>query len=126
MRIFVVEDSPIIRQRIAKILANLTDLEIVGEADGVRDALSLILRLNPDVVLLDLELSDGLGYDVLRNLQQADSHVWVVVLTNFVDPIYREKAFQAGANYFLDKSTEFDKLVPIFQNLIHHSPKPGS
>ncbi len=121
MRVFMVEDSPIIRQRIEKILAELKEIEIVGETGDAHNATDSILRLKPDAVLLDLELTDGTGYDVLQNLKRAKLHVLVLVLTNFAFPVYREAAFKAGADYFLDKSTEFDKLVPIFQKHVHHT-----
>jgi DNA-binding NarL/FixJ family response regulator len=57
----------------------------------------------------------GSGIDVLENIKQNDSTLVVIVLTNYPNPVFRQKCLQAGADFFLDKSTEFDQIPELFE-----------
>jgi YesN/AraC family two-component response regulator len=96
-------------------LEELAGIEVVGQAENVAEAISAIRILQPDAVILDIRMPGGIGIDVLENIKQDDSAVLVIVLTNYPYPVYRQKCLQAGADFFLDKSIEFDQIPELFE-----------
>ena len=116
-RVFVVEDSELIRERLLAMLASLPGVEIVGHADSAAGAIAGILTAQPDAVVLDIKLKTGNGIEVLKTIKPRMAEVAVIVLTNYASEEYREKCLQAGAGYFLDKTNEFEQLRPIIEQL---------
>ena len=114
IKVFVADDSLIIREHLVTMLEELIDVEIVGQAGTVAEAINAIEKLQPDVVILDIRLPDGSGIDVLQTIKQDEPAPVVIVLTNYTYPAYRQKCLRAGADFFLDKSTEFDQIPGLF------------
>jgi len=110
LRVFVVEDSPMARERIAALLGAVDGLELVGYAAGADDAIARIVAERPDAVVLDIHLASGTGFDVLRALHARVPEVEVYMMTNFATPPYREHAARLGACDLFDKSLEFECL----------------
>lgn len=121
LKIVIADDSVVVRERLAMILNELAGVEIVGQAEDVTDAISMIQNLQPDAVILDIRMPDGSGMDVLRNIKQEGVRPMVIILTNYPYPGYRQRCLQAGADFFLDKSTEFDQIPVLIERF-----KPGS
>jgi DNA-binding NarL/FixJ family response regulator len=117
MKVFLVDDSLVIRQRLAKMLSSLNGVKVIGESREARDATDSILRLRPDVVILDLQLLTGTGFDVLEGIKKREPAPVVIMLTNFPYPQYRTWCLKAGADYFFDKSTEFKNIPLVFREL---------
>ena len=115
INVFIADDSLIVREHLVTMLEELAGIEIVGQAENVAEAISAIRILKPDAVILDIRMPGGSGIDVLQNIKQDDSAVLVIVLTNYPYPVYRQKCLQAGADFFLDKSTEFDQIPELFE-----------
>jgi DNA-binding NarL/FixJ family response regulator len=110
VKVFLVEDSPMLRERLTAILGAIPGARTVGHAARASDAIAGIEREQPDVVVLDIQLEQGNGFDVLQALQSSAPRVQTFVLTNFANDAYRRKAERLGARGFFDKSTEFDRL----------------
>jgi DNA-binding NarL/FixJ family response regulator len=115
MRIFVVEDAPAVRTRLIAMLGTVPGVEVVGEAGSVRTAIDGVLATAADAVLLDLQLIDGTGLDVLAAVKRQRPDIHVIVLSNFVTPQYRRASLAAGADVFLDKSQEFGRVPGILR-----------
>ena len=115
--LFIVDDSPAIRERLGELLAGLPGVEVVGHAASAAAAVAAIVDLRPDTVLLDLELHGSNGLQVLRAVRPQMPHVAFIVLTNHVEPQYRRACSQAGAAYFLDKGREFDRVAEVVASL---------
>ena len=115
INVFIVDDSLIVREHLVTMLDELAGIEIVGQAENVAEAISAIWKLQPDVVILDILMPGGSGIKVLQNIKQAGAGPMVIILTNYPYPVFRQKCLQAGANYFLDKSTEFDQIPELFE-----------
>jgi DNA-binding NarL/FixJ family response regulator len=115
IKAFIADDSLVVRERLVTMLDELAGIEIVGQAETVAEAISAIGKLQPDVVILDIHLPDGSGIDVLQTIKQDEPAPVVIVLTNYPYPAYRQKCLQAGADFFLDKSTEFDQIPELFE-----------
>jgi two-component system response regulator DevR len=109
MKVFLVEDSPLIRDRIKAMLTSIDGVQVVGEAEAPAQALVGIEASEPDAVILDLQLTGGSGLFVLREMKTFAPDIAVIVLTNYVFPQFRSQCLEAGAKDFFDKSTEFDK-----------------
>lgn len=118
MKIFVADDSLMLREQITGRLAELDGVEIVGQATGASPAIERIGELKPDVVVLDIQLEGGSGIDVLTEIKRAESAPIVIIVTNSASPPYWKKCREAGADFFLDKSTEFSNLKEIIRGLL--------
>jgi DNA-binding NarL/FixJ family response regulator len=110
LRIYLVEDSPAVLQRLEAMVGTIEGARSVGHASRAADAIEGILAEHPDVVVLDLKLAEGSGFDVLRALHRAAPDVDVYMLTNFASEPYRRLAERLGARDFFDKTTEFERV----------------
>ena len=115
VKVFVVEDSPAVRKRLVALLGTTAGVEVAGEADSVRTAADGVLATAADVILLDLQLLDGNGLDVLARVKPIRPDLRVIVLSNLATPQYRAASLAAGADVFLDKSHEFGRVPEILR-----------
>ena len=122
MRVFIADDSRVVVERLADLLKEVPGVQLVGRANDVPEAIHSIVKTNPDAVILDLQMPGGNGLDVLRSIRRSHPSVWVVICTNYPYPQYREECIAAGANYFLDKSAEFEKIPEILRDLTKKAP----
>ena len=113
MQVFLVEDSPVIRERIETLLAEIPGTTIAGRAAGASDAIRDILATRPDLVLLDVQLAEGSGFDVLRALHAQAPGLPVVMLTNYSADPYRQIAERFGVRAFFDKTKEFERVREV-------------
>lgn len=115
--IYIVDDSASIRSRLTEILGRIADVRVVGEASAAPQAVIDILALRPDSVFLDLNLGGTSGMQVLRAVVGEAPEIAFVVLTNHAEPQYRRACELAGASYFLDKSTEFERVPEVIAEI---------
>lgn len=118
MKVVILDDSVMVRTRLKDLLADLPDVEVVGEAGDGCTAVSLIQSVNPDVVILDLKMPRGSGFDVLRRIKRDGGRPAVIVLTNYgsLTP-YRTACAEAGVDCFLNKTTEIFKVADVLEAL---------
>jgi DNA-binding NarL/FixJ family response regulator len=110
LRIFLVEDSPLIRERLETLLGSIAGARTIGHAEGAQQATAAILAAHPDAVVLDLQLAQGNGFDVLRAVHAAAPEIDVYILTNHASEPYRRLAAKLGARELFDKTTEFERV----------------
>jgi len=115
--VFLVEDSPLIRDRLRGMLAEFPDISHAGEATGASSAIEAILRLRPQVVLLDLGLAEGGGFDVLRAVRATAPEVDCYMLSHTSAYPYRQLAERLGARGFFDKAREFEQVRDMLAGL---------
>jgi len=115
VRVFIADDLPAVRERLAELIAEIGGAEVVGSAGTPPEAIAGIFAARPDVVLLDVQLDRGTGLDVLRAVHARRPDIVFVVLTNHVQPQYREAYLRAGARHFFDKTTEFKRIAAVLQ-----------
>ena len=119
LTVFLADDSALIRERLPGMLAEITGVEVIGQAaDGI-DAVNYIGKLKPDVVVLDIRMPGKNGMEVLQELKEFEPAPCVIMLTNYPYPQYRKKCLDMGADYFLDKSADFDSLFTVLKQLRH-------
>jgi len=119
VKVFLADDSALIRERVAAMLSSRA-MAIVGQAETPKASIDGILTARPDVVVLDVQLEGGSGLEVLRAVRQEAPNIAFVVFSNNSNPAYRKRYLGEGALRFLDKSTEFDQLVPAVENASQH------
>ena len=108
LRVFLVEDSPVVLERLEALLGSIEGVSTIDHAASASEAIRGIVAAHPDVVVLDVKLADGTGFDVLRAVRAQAPEVDVYMLSNFATEPYRRLAAQLGAQDFFDKSTEFE------------------
>jgi two-component system, OmpR family, response regulator len=117
LRVLLVEDSPLLIQRISELIEDLSTVELVGTASSETEAVARLEAGGVDAVILDLQLNTGSGFGVLRALKQRTAGPDVIVFTNFAIGAYRETALALGARHFLDKSRDYARLPAVLQEL---------
>lgn len=113
LTVYVVDDSPLVRERIEALLMRIDGARIVGHAEDADEAIARIPALLPQVVILDQRLARGSGFDVLRALRELAPQVAVYLLSNFASPAYRRIAERLGARGYFDKTQEFGQLMDL-------------
>jgi DNA-binding NarL/FixJ family response regulator len=117
LKVFVVDDSAIVRERLTTMLSEIEGIEIVGQAQDAPEATRLLRKLRPDAVILDIRLPNGSGIEVLRAIKQQQPTLVAIMLTLYPYAQYRESCAKAGANFFFDKSTGFEKIPEVLKDL---------
>ena len=118
LRIFLVEDSAMLRDRLSEAIATWGAVRMVGHAETEAAADAALRAGDWDVLILDLQLLQGTGLGVLRNLRAyRKPGTSVIVLTNYAIPSYRARSMELGADYFFDKTKDFSKIKEVFSEL---------
>ena len=123
MRILIADDSSIVRARLISLLIDLRGIEVVGQAEDAIEARELAEKLRPDVAILDLRMPNGSGADVLRDIKKLNPTPKVIMLTNYAYPENRKKCMDEGADYFFDKSIEFQRVVTVLSDMLRDLAK---
>ena len=110
-QVLIIDDSFQIRERIAALLAESSKILIAGQAGNGRDALEAVRHLRPDTVILDIRLPDQSGIELLKTFKARYPKMTVIMLTNLDDARYRQLCRNLGADHFLSKTLEFEKIV---------------
>ncbi len=110
LKVFVVDESLIVRERLLELVSELEDIEIVGQEENLIQAQELIKKVKPDAIILDLCLPDENCMELLKGIKKTHSNCKVIIFTSHTFPQYREKCMAAGVDFFFDKSTEFQKI----------------
>ena len=116
--VLIVDDSSTIRRRISDLLSKIPGVGDIYEAVDGQMAVDRIKRLTPRIVILDLRMPKMSGLQVLEKILKNGSGPTFIVLTNFPLPNYHDICTRAGADYFLDKSTEFERLTEIILEIM--------
>jgi len=116
----VVEDSPQIAERLVELVSVPDRVEVVATVATEDDALAACDRYPVALAIVDLQLAQGTGFGVIRRLRAATSAkpACIIVLTNHAVPALKVAAFEAGADYFLDKSKDFGTLPRLIGELL--------
>ena len=115
MKIIIADDSLLLRERLKERLNEISGVDILALAkDGIQ-AIESIRKLQPDVVILDIRMPNENGIEVLQTIKRDNNSPIIIMFTNFPLPQYREKCKKAGADYFFDKSSEYQELADALQ-----------
>lgn len=119
IRVLLIDDHPIVRSGIRKLLEQADDIIVVGESDRGSDAVPMVNKLSPDVLLLDMEIPDKSGVEVAQELQAAGSPVHVLALSAHDDEEYVLSLLSSGAVGYLTKEEALDTIVDAVRGVAH-------
>ena len=119
MKVFVVEDSAAVRERLVELIRDVKDVEVVGEAATYDTAVAGIINTRPDVAVLDIRLANetGSGIDALIEVRKTLPGIRAIILSNYSTPQHLKASADAGAEYFLDKSSDFERVAEILEHM---------
>ncbi len=118
LRLLLVEDSKVLAERLAEVVRQIPEFELLAAVDTEEAARAVVARERVDVMILDLHLKHGNGFGVLRALNHFPERPIIVVLTNYDLPQYKEAALALGAAHFLDKIRDYDRLPDLLNELV--------
>lgn len=117
-RVLIVDDHPIVRQGLRRIMDNEEDLSVCGEAETVRDARVAIKELSPDVMIADISLKQGDGIELVRDVRAHHAHLPILVLSMHDETIYAERMLAAGANGYIMKQAASDQFLIALRRVL--------
>ncbi len=115
--LLIVDDSEVVRAGLRALLGAETDVQIVGEAHSVADAVDQAARLHPQVILLDVRLPDGSGIDACRQILRRTPDTRVIILTSVIDDRIVDDAIRAGAHGYLLKEIDARGLLSAIRDV---------
>jgi DNA-binding NarL/FixJ family response regulator len=117
-RVLLVDDHPIVRQGLRRLIEQEEDLLVCGEAETAHDARAAIKELNPDVVIVDISLKQGDGIELVRDTRAHHPALALLVLSMHDEMIYAERMLSAGANGYIMKQAASDQLVVALRRVL--------
>lgn len=116
--VLIVDDHPIVRQGLARMIEASPDLSVCGEVENVADARRAIRELQPDVVIVDLTLGQGDGLELVRDVRAHHPRLPMLVLTMHEEAIYAERMLAAGARGYIMKEAASDQLLTALRRVL--------
>ena len=116
--VFVVDDHPIVRQGLALLINQETDLTVCGEAEEMYSALSAIQAVRPDILIVDISLNGPDGLELLKNIRLGAPRLPVLILSMHDESIYAERALRAGANGYIMKQEATEKVLVALRRIL--------
>ena len=117
-RVLIVDDHPIVRQGLRRVMENEEDLMICGEAETARDARAAIKELSPDIVIADISLKQGDGIELVRDVRAHYPHLPILVLSMHDETIYAERMLSAGANGYIMKQAASEQFLVSLRRVL--------
>jgi two-component system nitrate/nitrite response regulator NarL len=118
MKLVIADDSSLLRDRIKSLLSSMKNVVVVGEAENGVDALKLIREKEPDLAIIDIRMPEMNGIEVLKRIRELKLKVKVCILTNYAYPLYKFRCFEAGADYFLRKTEDFEDINIVVTDML--------
>ena len=117
-RVLIVDDHPIVRQGLRRVMENEEDLTVCGEAETARDARTAIKELNPDVMIADISLKQGDGIELVRDVRAHHPNLPILVLSMHDETIYAERMLSAGANGYIMKQAASEQFLIALRRVL--------
>src|SRR6266404_486090 len=117
-RVLIVDDHPIVRQGLRRVMENEEDLTVCGEAETARDARAAIKELNPDVMIADISLKQGDGIELVRDVRAHHPNLPILVLSMHDETIYAERMLSAGANGYIMKQAASEQFLIALRRVL--------
>lgn len=118
LNVFIADDSAVVRDRLADLVAQVGGLRVVGQADDAPSAEDGILTTKPDVAIVDIRMPGGSGIDVVRRVRQAaENKPTFIVHSNYAYDQFRKACAEAGADFFFEKGTETHRVSDALRML---------
>lgn len=117
-RVLIVDDHPVIREGLAKLLSGERDLELCAAVGTLKEALQALKREKPDIAVIDLSLPNGDGLELIKEIRKAGKKLPIVVLSLHDQRTYAQRALRAGATTYVEKTTELKLLLGVIRDAL--------
>ena len=117
MKLLIADDSNPLRESLKSRLGDISGISEILEAKSLIETVRILEKNTPDILILDLQLGDGSGFDILARINAMKTDTRVIVFTSFSYPQYRQKALDLGAFAFVGKSDD-DQLFDLLEKMI--------
>ncbi len=122
-KVLIVDDHPMVREALAMRISSQPDLVVCGEAATEDEALGLLGRTNPDLIVIDISLKSGDGLELIKQVKSRQSPAKMLVVSGFQASLYAERALRAGAMGYLNKQESNDQVIQAIRTVLnggHH------
>ena len=116
--VVIIEDHPILREGLVQLLEQEPSLKVVGQADDARAGFTVIEKLQPDIVLLDISLKESSGFELLKNAKARFPNLLVLILSMHEEELYAERALRAGASGYVMKQEASDQVLNAVKKVL--------
>ncbi len=116
-RIFIVDDHALIRRGLATLISAEADMEVCGQAEDATTALRDIMKIQPEIVILDLSLKGNSGLELLKNIQALNEKIQILVLSMHPESIYALRVLKAGARAYVMKQEVLSKVLDAIRRI---------
>jgi DNA-binding NarL/FixJ family response regulator len=118
LKVLTVDDSQIVSDNLGEMLSDIQNIHWIGHAFTLSDAYLNIIQKNPELIILDIQMKEESGFELLEFIRDKHPEIQVMMFTNLSYMPYRKKSMELGAKYFIDKSTEFEKIPEILTTIL--------
>jgi len=117
-RVVVVDDHPMLRERLAHLISREADMTICGEADNIQEAMEIIQQTKPDIAIVDITLHGSSGLELIKNLKAAGCAVPILVLSMHDESLYAQRALRAGARGYVTKHEASETVMIAIRRVL--------
>ncbi len=117
-KILVIDDHPIFRDGLKLLINNETNLKVCGEAPDCHSALPMISATKPDIITLDLSLTDGSGLGLIKQIRAKDKQVKILVASMHDEKLYAERCIRTGANGYINKEEAASSIIEAIREVL--------
>jgi len=116
-RIIIVDDHPVMRKGLSQVINDQTDMEVIGEASNIPEALEKIQELKPDLVIVDISLGDGNGIELIKQIRSRGEEPRMLVSSMHDESLFAERAIRAGAQGYVNKHEDTGRLIQALRDV---------
>ncbi len=113
LKVFIADDSRLIRERLVEMLLPINGIQIIGQTGDGIEAETLILKKQPDVVIMDIRMPGKNGVKVLQAIKKQKPYIKIIIITNYPFPVYKKVCMEEGADFFFDKTDGFEAITAV-------------
>lgn len=117
-QIYIVDDHPIVRQALAQLINQETDLQVCGDAESAQQAVQAITKSPPDVAIVDISLKGASGIELIKTLKARQPELLVLVLSMHEESLYAERALRAGASGYITKQEATNNVLTAIRKVL--------
>ena len=112
------DDHPLLRERLAQLINNELDMEVIGEAESAKEAIQLIRERSPDLAIIDITLKGSSGLELIKSIKTLSIGVPMLVLSMHDESLYAERALRAGATGYITKHQAADEVLSAIRRVL--------
>ncbi len=117
-RVVIIEDHPVVRERLSELVNRESDMEVCGEADTAQTGTGLVVSLRPDMIILDITLKSSSGLELIKSLRALSIQTPILVLSMHEESLYAQRALRAGASGYINKNSPSSEVIKAVRQLL--------